>query len=454
MSQKKIFSDIIENFNTIIEQDPILEELWQEFLKIHPADIAQFLTQINKEKAFKIFSIIPNKIKFEIFSYFSEVSKVSFLSSVPDSSKRSILSSLALDELTDLFDYFSDQELKDYLKLLHKKDREKVISLMQFDPDSAGGLMHTDVLTLMKDLTIEKSINILQRLQPKKEFHSIIYVVNLDDELIGYIKLEDLVLKKPSTKLSTIIKDIKLSINVNEQKEKIASDMSKYKLDIAPVVSDNNIFLGVIDSEALVDIIEQIALEDTYKISALSPIKNTYFETRFFKLFFKRIPILTILLLTQTFSTLILSYYESMIGSFLMIYLTMIASTGGNASSQTSVLVIQGLNSGEISDSNIFKFLKREVLMACAIGFTLAIITFIRVFIVSPDTSKLLEIFTISVSIATIVLFSVVLGSIIPIILKKLKLDPALSAGPFLATLMDIFGLLIYCNLIKLILNR
>lgn len=451
MSIKKTFSDILENFNDIITQKNTPSELlWQEFLKIHPADIAQFLTKIDKEKAIKLFSIIPNKIKFEIFVYMSESSKVLFLAKMSDQEKRTILSSLPLDELTDLFDYFSDQELKDYLKLLHKKDREKVISLMQFDPDSAGGLMHTDVLTLMQDLTIEKSINILQRLQPKKELHSVIYITNLEQELIGQIKLEDLVLKKPTTKLSTIIKPIELTINVSQDKEQIASDMSKYKIDIAPVVSDNNIFLGVIDSEALVDIIEQKATEEVYKISALPPIKETYFETPFIKLFYKRLPILTILLLTQTFSTMVLGHYESMLdGTIFMLYLTMIASTGGNASGQTSVLAIQGLSSGEISDQNIFKFLKREFLMACSIGLTLALITFARVFIVHQDFAQLPATIVISTSIAAIVIFSVILGSLIPIILKKLKFDPAFSAGPFLATLMDIFGLLIYCNLIK-----
>ncbi len=453
MSIKKLFSDILDNFENITNVKSTANELlWQDFLKVHPADIAQFLTKIDKEKSKKLFTIIPKKIRAEVFAYLSESGKVNFLSILSNQEKREILSTLPLDDLTDLFDYFSDQELKDYIKLLHKKDREKVISLMKFDPDSAGGLMHTDVLTLMQDFTIEKSIKILQRLQPRKELHSIIYLTNLENELVGQIKLEDLVLKKPHIKLTSIIKPAELVINVNETKEKIASNMSKYKLDISPVISDNNIFLGVIDSEALVDIIEQKAAEEVYKISALPPIKQTYFDTPFFKLFSKRLPILTILLLTQTFSTIILGKYESMLGDFFGLYLTMIASTGGNASGQTSVLVIQGLSSGEISDGNIFRFLKREFLMACAIGITLALITFARVFIFDPEPSKLLHVFTVSASIAAIVIFSVVLGSIIPIILKKLKFDPAFSAGPFLATLMDIFGLLIYCNLIKFIL--
>lgn len=454
MNIKKVFNEILENFNDFIAQNNEYSNiLFQELLKIHPADIAQFLGDIEKELSQKIFLILPKKLKSEVFLYLSESSKISFLKILSDHEISLVLSSLPIDELTDLFDYLSDEELKKYLKLIHKKDRERVISLLQFDPESAGGLMHTDVLTLMEDLTIEKSIKILQRLQPTKELHRIIYITNKENELIGFINLEDLVLKKPNTKLSGIIKQPVITINVNEDRENIAKNMSKYKLSVAPVVSENNIFLGIIDSDALLDIIEQEAAEDVYKISALKPIKNTYFETPFSKLYYQRVSILAILLLTQTFSAIIIKSYEDLLAGFLVIFLTMIASTGGNASSQTSALVIQGLLSGEISENNRYRFLKREFLMACAIGITLAVISFIRVIITNPGIEHLIETFAISLSIATIVVVSVMLGSIIPLMLKRFKLDPALSAGPFLATIMDILGILIYCTISKLILK-
>ncbi|CDK30645.1 magnesium transporter [Candidatus Babela massiliensis] len=454
MSIKQTFNDILDNIDDVIAQSSDLGvSLWQDFLDIHPADIAQFLSDINQDKAKVLFLAIPKKLKFEVFSYLSEYTKKLLLSTVPDTERSALLSSLPLDELTDLLDYLSDEELKNYLKLLHKKDREKVVSLMQFESESAGGIMHTDVLTLMQDLTIEKSINILQRLQPKKELHRVIYVTTRENELVGYINLEDLVLRKPVTKLDSIVKEAELIVNVHEDQEKVAQDMSRYKLTIAPVVSDNNIFLGIIDSDALVGIIEQEAAEDVYKISALTPIKHTYFETPFSKLYYQRVSILAILLLTQTFSALIIKHYEDLLTGFLIIFLTMIASTGGNVSSQTSALVIQGLVSGEISDANRYRFLWRELLMACAIGGTLAIVSFIRVFATNPDPSKLLSIFSISLSIAAIVIVSVMLGSIIPLVLKRFKLDPALSAGPFLATIMDILGILIYCNISRIILG-
>lgn len=450
MNSEKIFAEILDHLEeTLAQSSPQYIELWQQFLKIHPADIAEFIGSQNKSTAKKLFLALPRKTKLETFSYSSDTMKVLCLSLLPEQERSSFLSSLPLDELTDLFDDLSDEDLKKYLKLLHKRDREKVISLMKFDPESAGGIMHTEILTLIQDFTIEKSIKILQRLQPSVTLHRMIYVTTQENELVGHINLEDLVLMPPQTKLQSILKKDQLIVNAKEDREKIAQEMVKYKLSSVPVISDANIFLGMIDSEELADIIEQEAAEDVYKISALSPIKHTYFETPFLQLYYQRAIILSALLLIQTFSSLVSSHYELILVGFLR-FLTMIASTGGNASGQTSVLAIQGLISGEISTSNMGRFLKREVSMAAAIGLTLGLVSFIRVFITNPATS-LIHNLTISISLAAIVLVSVMLGGIVPIMLKKLKMDPALSAGPFLATIMDIVGIFIFCIISKLI---
>lgn len=444
MNSEKIFEQILENLDeTLSQSSPQFVELWNEFIKIHPADLAEFIGSLDKSKAKKIFVALPRKIKLDLFAYASDTMKVLCLSLLPEQERSSFLSSLPLDELTDLFDDLSDEDLKKYLKLLHKRDREKVISLMKFDPESAGGIMHTDILTLMQDFTIEKSIKILQRLRPNVTLHRVIYVTTQENELVGHITLEDLVLMPPQTKLQSIIKKDELVVKADEDREKIAQEMVKYKLSSVPVISDSNIFLGMIDSEELADIIEQEAAEDVYKISALTPIKHTYFETPFLKLYYQRATILSILLLIQTFSSIVSSYYEVILVGFIR-FLTMIASTGGNASGQTSVLAIQGLISGEISPSNMARFLKRELYMAMAIGATLGVISFIRVFITNPTTT-FIDNLTISVSLAAIVVVSVMLGGIVPLMLKKFKMDPALSAGPFLATIMDIVGILIFC---------
>lgn len=452
MNIQKTFSQIFENLKEVVTQSsPMGVLLWNELLKIHPADIAQFISDIDKSSAQQLFLALPQELKLEVFSYISTSMKVLCLSLLPDQDRSHLLASLPIDELTDFFDELSDEELKKYLRLLHKKDREQVLSLMKFNPESAGGIMHTNVLTLMQDFTIENSIQILQRLQPKRELHQDIYVTNQENELVGHINLVDLVLKAPKTRLSLILRKPELIINVNEDREDVAQKMLHYKVMTVPVVSDSNIFLGIIPSDTLVDVIEEEAAEDVYKISALRPIKTTYFETPFMTLFYQRGSILVILLLVQTFSQIIIQYYEALLTGFLISFISMIASTGGNTSSQTSALVIQGMVSGEITDNNIGRFLKREFFMAALIGLCLGIVSFIRTYLTNP--SNMLANIAVSVSLGGIVIVSVMLGSVIPLVLKKLNLDPAFSAGPFLATIMDVLGILIYCFISQLILN-
>lgn len=452
MAINKLFDQIQDNLDSVIRQDtPLGTLLWQELLQVHPADIAQFLATIDKQSAEKLFKHFVQNIQLEVFEYLSDSMKVFCLSFLSSKDRGYLLSSLPLDELTDFFDELSDEELKTYLNFLHKKDREKVLSLMQFNPESAGGIMDTDVLTLMQGFTVEKSIQILQRLRPRKELHKEIFVTNLDNELIGFIGLEDLVLRSPKTRISSIVKKVEYSAPVNEDQQNVAQKMTHYKLTIAPVIDSNNIFLGVISSDTLVDVLEQEAAEDVYRISALRPIKATYFETPFFSLFYQRASILTILLLFQTFSSLIIQYYEATLCGFLSFFITMLTSTGGNTSSQTSALVIQGMTSGDIRESDMTRFLSREFRMSLMIAATLSIISFVRIYLTHPE--QIQANFVVSLSLGTIVMISVMLGSFIPLMLKKFNWDPALSAGPFLATIMDIFGLLVYCYISHLILG-
>src|SRR5579859_289829 len=452
MVSEKIFEQVIEHITSVIKKEPPLGlALWEELVRVHPADIASFFSNLSHEEIKGLFLTFPEHLKVEVFQDLSDSLKVYCLSFLDDHSRAHILNATPLDELTDLFDELSDEDLKQYLRLLHKQDRDAVVSLLQFNPESAGGIMDTDVLTLMEDFTVEKSIRVLQRLQPDQDLHRSIFVTNQENQLVGYIHLEDLVLKHPTTRLSSFLKKNEMIVNVNEDQEVVAQRMVHYGLMTVPVVDNNGLFLGVISSDTLVDIIEQEASEDVYKMSAMTPIKQTYFETSFFRMFYERCSILIILLIAQTFSSIILEKYQATISGFLLYFITMLISTGGNASSQTSAIVIQGMASGEINQSNMFRFMRREFFMAAIIAFVLGIFSFIRI-LITHGTGRIRDSLAVSGSLGIIVLVAVILGSCIPLILKKLRLDPAYSAGPGLATVMDILGLLIYCYIGKLVL--
>ena len=317
MDTKFLLEQIERNLPSVLMQEtPEAQLLWSNFLEIHPADSAQFIADLDRDDAKKIFIALPKRNKLAIFENFSNTMKVFVLASIDDRDKVMILNNTPIDELTDLFDSLSNQELKEYLLFLNAHDRQKVRSLLEFDPESVGGIMDTDVVTLRQDFTVEKSIHVLQRLKPRLELHQQIYIVNHENKLVGHIGLEDLVLRSPTTRLNTFLRKNELVAQVNEDQESIAKKMIHYNLMTVPVVGLNNYFLGVIPTETLVNIIEQEASEDVYRMSAMTPITKTYFETSFFRIFYERSYILIILLLAQSLSTMIIKSYEATLEGF------------------------------------------------------------------------------------------------------------------------------------------
>jgi len=461
MNQNNILDKIKENIDLVISKDtPLGSSLWRELLAIHPVDIVDFLEELDTENAKKLFVNLPRNIRNEIFIEFSEPAKSEYLSDLDELEKVELLNALSIDDLSDFFDYISDEDLKKYLNLIHRKEREKVISLMKFHPESAGGIMDIEILSLLQDFSVEKSINLLQRMQPRQELHREIYVTDQKNKLVGHIRIEDLVLRSPKSRISEFLRRNELVAQADEDQEGIAKKMVHYGLMTVPVIGIENYFLGVIPSDTLVDIIVEEASEDAQKMAALTPIKQTYFETPIYKFLWQRSYILVILLMAESLSTSVLSSYEKTLPPYLVFFITMLMSTGGNTSHQTSTLVVRGLTSGEVHRKNIFRFLKREVVIALLLALVLGISAFLRAFytithvqdsalkVVSPFKDS----FVVGLTLGLIVLTAAVLGSFIPIALDRIKIDPAFSAGPSLATLMDILGVTIYCLLIKFLL--
>ncbi len=444
-----LLKEVRHNIDAVIKQETLLgKALWSEFLNLHPADSAQFFETLDQETFKQLFMKLPKEKLCTIFGVFSESMQTTVLSFLEDKGRSAVLSCLNLDEMTDLFEKLSDQDLQRYLELLDKEDRERVLSLLKFDSETAGGIMDTEVLSLQDDYTVKESIELIQHLEVKKDLHRQIFITNKKKQLVGSIMLEDLVLHKPFELINTFMRENKLVAQAHEDSESIAQKMMHYNLMIMPVVSGGGgYFLGVISDFALIDVIEKEASEDVYRMSAMQPVTGTYFDLPFSSLLYQRGYILIILLLAQSISSTIILHHEQLLTGFLFAFIGMLTSTGGNVGSQTSVVIIQGMASGEINHSNMRRFFKREIALAFAMSFLLGVVAFFRAYY---TTGKLVESIAISSSLACIVVVSVTIGSVIPVVLKRLNVDPAYSAGPFLATIMDILGILIFCAVSKL----
>jgi len=442
---KKLLKKILEH--TPSNLDVLQKSLWQALVDMHPVDIADFLGEAEKSGAKKLFELLPHELKLDVFKELSLSMKAFIISGLSEDKQINCLKTLTPDELTDLFDHFSDQELKHYMSLLQRHVREQVTSLMKFDPQSAGGVMHTDVVSIMEDFTVEKSIQLLQRLRPSKDIHTRIFVVNKMHCLVGYINLEDLVLHTSDSYINSFMQKNEFIAVVTQDQEEVANKMIHYNLTIAPVVDtiESKHFLGIIPADTLVDVVVEEARENIQRMSAVIPLKYPYFESSFMRLLWARGYILVILLLTGSFSTSILQLFDKSLNAFLLSFIPMIIGVGGNTSSQTSAVLIQGMATGEITFDNMFRFLRREIRMAFILSIILSCAGFLRVYFTG---GSFLEAGIMSLILACIVMLAAILGSCTPFILKKINIDPAFSAGPFLATVMDILGTSIFCILL------
>ena len=447
MDLKDLLYSIQGNIDDVISQkSPLGRQIWYELLKTHPVDIAYLFKNLSKDQVRSLYTALPNEIQLDLFHELPDKLKVYVLSFLDDQEQVEVFQTLSTDELTDLFDVFSDEELKRYLDSLHKRVREKVIKMLKFEPESAAGIMHTDVITLMEDLTVEKSISLMQRLRPSRDVHQQIFVVNKDHRLIGFVYLEDLVFNKSNVRISSFMHKNELIANADEDRETIAKEMVRYGVTTVPVIGNHDIFLGVISGDTLVDVLVEEATEDVQKMAAMTPMTRPYFETPFFQSLYERSYILVILLLAGSVSTTIMRMYESTLTEMLLFFVPMLTSVGGNTSNQTSAVAICGMASGEFDQNTMKHFLRREFMTASFLAVILGITSFARVYLTS---GVIWESIVVSFTLAIIVLVSVTLGSAMPFMLKRFNIDPAFSAGPFLATIMDIVGILIYCTSIK-----
>jgi len=442
---EETLAQIENNIQSVIREDTKHgQELWKKLLHQHHADIAELIEKIDTSKQKKLFKKLPRALAIKVFQELTETIQAILLKDIELDEAAIIFQRMPSDELTDLFEHVSDEDLKQYLKLIQRKQRNKIISLLTLNPDSAGRIMNSDVITLQRDFTVKRSISLLQRIEIPKETMRRIYVTNRENILVGYINLEDLVINKPETPLTHIIHKNELTIDVHEDQEEVARQMHHYGLLSAPVVDETNNFLGVITADDIVDIVEEEASEDVYKMSGLAPVEHSYFQTTFSSLFFQRGIWLGCLLLFQSLSGFILGKYQALIQSHVILsfFLTMLVGTGGNAGNQSATLVIRGLATGEISRKNAARVLLREFGMSIALAIILFFVTFARIYFLYHDLTTTIA---IGASLFLIVNMSMILGTFIPFLLERLNLDPAHSAAPFLATLMDILGILIYC---------
>ena len=338
--------------------------------------------------------------------------------------------------------------------------RKEINELLKYPEDSAGSVMTTEFVNFRSTITVNAALDIIHRTGIDKETVNTCYVTENSRKLIGLVTLRSLVIGNPEQEISEIMQTNVIKVNTDTDKETVANLLKKYDLIALPVVDNEDRLVGIITVDDAIDVIEEETTEDIEKMAAILPTDKPYLKLGIFETVKKRIPWLLLLMISATFTGLIISSFEEKLKLFpaLIAFIPMIMGTGGNSGGQSSVTVIRGLSLGEIEFKDVFKVVFKELRVALLCGGILAVVNFIKIVIFDmwilggSGINSMLENLVISLTLLATVTISKIVGSILPMFAEKIGLDPAVMASPFITTIVDAISLLVYFGFAAIIL--
>ena len=444
--------EIIEKIDSLLEARNYyaIKELLRE---LEPADLSIILEEFPQKLA-TLFRLLPKDLAAEVFVEMETDSQETLLTLLTDSEMRAVMEELYIDDTVDIIEEMPANVVKRMLNNSDIETRKIINDILKYPTDSAGSLMTTEYVSLDEDITVEDALKRIRRTGVDKETIYTCYVTKPDRTLLGYITAKKLLLSDEDMVISDIMETNVIFVNTHEDKEVVAKEMSKYDLLAIPVVDKENRLVGIITVDDAIDVIEEEATEDIEKMAAMIPSDKPYLATSPFEIWKNRIPWLILLMLTSTFTSQIITSFESKLASCVILtaFIPMIMGSGGNAGGQTSVTIIRGLAIEEISLRDVFKILFKELRVSILCGAVLGAATFVKMLLID---NLLLRNDEININIAAVVSFTLVItiivaklvGCLLPLFAKRLGLDPAVMASPFITTIVDALSLLIYLGI-------
>ena len=421
-------------------------------IDLFPPDVAELLQSLEHEEAIEIIKLISSDRFPEIFSYLDNNNQILILQDLTTGRLKNVLNEMPSDERADLFLKITPELKKQLFSIMSEEEKRDVEELIQYKENTAGALMTTEFAKVGPQISFKEATEILRRTALKRETIYYIYVTDEKDKLLGVFSLKDLIMAPADKKVSELMNSNFIKIQLNDDQEEVASLFKKYDLLALPVVDSLDNIHGIITVDDIVDVIEQEDTEDFHKMAAIESIPEAYLETPFFTVAKKRIGWLLLLLITYAISTQLMEHYSFALESVIALafFIPMLSGSAGNAGTQSATLVIRGLATGEISFQDIFKIMKREIFMGLMLGTILGALGFLRAYLMQGNPFLGL---TVGYSLALVITIATFIGSILPLLLHKAGVDPAISAGPFLTTILDITSILIYFQVAKVLLG-
>ena len=435
----------IEEIKELIENKQFTQ-LKKELKEMKSADVSLILDELDKEQAVILFRLLSKEKAGMAFAYMETDMREKLIKDLTDAELKNVLDELFMDDTVDLIEEMPSNVVTRILKNVDKNDRKIINELLKYPDDSAGSIMTTEFIDLKENMTIEQALDRIRQIGTDSETIYTCYVLGKNRKLQGIISIKDLLLAKEESLIEDNMETNIISVNTLEDQEEVAKKFDKYDLYALPVVDNENRLVGIVTVDDAINVLQDEAEEDFEKMAAMAPTEESYFETSVFKHAKNRIVWLLILMLSSAITGTIITKYENAFAAvpLLVAFLPMLMDTGGNCGSQSSTLIIRGLATDELEVKDVFRILCKEIRIAVIVGISLAAINGLRIF---AQYKNLQIACTVGLSITSTVILSKSIGCLLPLLAKKLKLDPAIMAAPLITTIVDILSVLVYFNI-------
>ncbi len=416
-------------------------------ITMNEADLAAVFEELPKDFLPLLFRLLPKDLAADTFALMDSDSQELLISGFSDNELKEVFDELYVDDAVDIVEEMPANVVKRILANTHPDTRKIINEILQYPEDSAGSLMSVEYISLRPTMTVNDAIKRIRRTITNTETIYTCYVTDDNRHLLGYITVRSLLLAEPDEIISEIMDTTPICVKTTDDKEDVAKKMGRYDFVTMPVVDDEMRLVGIIMFDDAIDVMQDETTEDIERMAAISPTEESYFNTSDFRHAKNRVLWLLILMLSAIFTGKILDYYEAAFSTLpvLVGFIPMLMGTGGNCGSQSSTMIIRGMAIDQIHLKDFFKVVWTELRVSLIISVTLAVVNGIRIMIMYWDNpQKMALTLVISLSIVGIVVMSQLIGCSLPMLAKKLKLDPAVMAAPLITTIVDAASILIY----------
>ena len=435
-----------------------LREIFSEF---PPADVAEVILDIPEDEQVIIFRVLPAALAADVFEYIGIEEQQNLLRAMAHEQVVAILNEMSPDDRTALLEELPSAAARQLIRLLTPEERRVATALLGYPEDSVGRLMTPDFIAVKEDWTVQHVLDYVREYGHDRETLNVIYVVDDRGKLIDDLRIREILVRPLTTKVSDIRNDTFAALNVNDSQEAALNVFRRYDRAALPVVDSNSVLVGIVTSDDMLDVAEAEATEDIQKLGGMEALDEPYTTIPFLRMVKKRATWLIILFLGEMLTATAMQGYNSEIerAAILAMFLPLIISSGGNSGSQATTLVIRAMALGELRLGDWFRVVRKELLSGLALGLILGMIGFFRIslwqYLHIFDYGKYhwLVALTVGSALVGVVLWGTLSGAMLPFLLRRCGLDPAASSAPFVATLVDVTGLVIYFNVALFVLR-